>query len=495
MPSPSESSLHNRRKLWIAASLLAITAAVGIGARAAGDLGTRASGSPSSFEASSGPFHFSGRLDRGSILQGGDGLVKMELVLRADAPVGLAPPRLPTDLVVVLDRSGSMRGAPLASAQSAIRELISGLASDDRFSLVSYASDSRVEISLADATAAARVDWHSRIDRVSAEGGTNMSAGLDAGIDALLRAQTAGRAPRVILLSDGHANQGDYSLEGLRARAQRAVTGEFVLSTVGVGLGFDEHLMGHLADAGTGNFYFFDQSVDGSVELAEVFAGEFESAREMVAQAVTVEITPSDGVEVIDAAGYPIEAVGALRQFRLGALHAGQERKLWVTLRAPDGAIGEVELGRFAVGYRESGRSGSAERRVLSFGTRPRIARVARATDYYAAIDPAVFEDGLVSDGLNQLKQSVSRKVRAGDSAGALSEIQEFEQKSRVVYRHIDRDAEQSVALKQALELRSDVQDALAPAASPERAQRLSKKLQADGTDGRRAGAKKNQQH
>lgn len=490
-------SPRDRRRLWVVVSLLVLTAAVGVAARNNSGTGSNAGSRAGTFQgtpfggAPKGPVHFSGRLDRESILQGGDGVVKMELVLRADAPIGLAPPRLPTDLVVVLDRSGSMNGEPLSNARSAIRQLVAGLSRDDRFSLVSYASDTRVEIPLATATPAARAGWLVALEDVVAQGGTNMASGLDLAIDSVLATQVAGRVPRVILLSDGHANQGDHSLQGLRARAQRAVAGEFVLSTVGVGLGFDEHLMGHLADAGTGNFYFIDESVD----LAEVFVAEFESARETVAQALTVQITPAPGVEVVDAAGYPIERVGEVRQFRPGALYAGQERKLWVTLRAPEGVPGDVELGRFAASYREVGSEGSSALRELVFASAPRIARVADEVDYYAGIDANAFEGGLEADGLNRLKQSVSLKVRGGDAAGALFEIEAFEQKSRAVYERIDLDAEESPALNQVKELRSEVSDALAPAASPERAQRLSKKLQSDGTDGRRSGAKKQKKH
>ena len=89
-----------------------------------------------------------------------------------------------------------------------------------------------------------------------------MSAGLDLALATVTPLRAAGRSPRVILISDGLANQGDASLEGLVARAQRATRAELPLTTVGVGVDFNETLMTALADAGGGNYYFVERSTE-----------------------------------------------------------------------------------------------------------------------------------------------------------------------------------------------------------------------------------------
>ena len=63
-----------------------------------------------------------------------------------------------------------------------------------------------------------------------------------------------------MLLSDGHANTGDSSPEGLRARGKRATQNELVVSTIGIGEGFNEYLMTQIADAGTGNYHYLAES-------------------------------------------------------------------------------------------------------------------------------------------------------------------------------------------------------------------------------------------
>ena len=87
------------------------------------------------------------------------------------------------------------------------------------------------------------------VAEIQAEGSTNMSSGLDVAFDLIGRTREAGRVPRVILISDGQANSGDPTPEGLTNRARQAARGEYMLSTVGVGADFNEYLMTAIADA------------------------------------------------------------------------------------------------------------------------------------------------------------------------------------------------------------------------------------------------------
>jgi len=369
---------------------------------------TPAPAKPVVAKASGAGVHFSGQLDRNSVLESGDGIVKMELILGADARDLGQGPRVPTDLVVVLDRSGSMQGEPLYHAKAAVHELISQLADGDRFALVTYSSDAQLTVPLAPATHEARGRWSRAVDAIAVGGGTNMARGLDRATQTVASQRRPGRSVRVILLSDGHANQGDHSLEGLRARAAHAVGGEYVLSAVGVGHGFDEQLMAAIADAGTGNFYYVERASD----LGQVFAGEFASARETVASALAVAIDVAPGVEVVDAAGYPLERKGSRVVFRPGSLFAGQERRVWLTLRAPTHQLGEMALGDFSLAYHEAG-----EQREIAFETSPRITCVRDESAFYASVDDEVWARSVIQDEYNELHEAQGRR-RADRGAG-----------------------------------------------------------------------------
>ena len=363
-----------------------------------------------------GPVSFRGELDRTRVLASGDGLVRFELVMGAEErPAGA---RMPTDLVVVLDRSGSMQGAKMSHARAAIRALVEQLAPEDRFALVTYAQGAERTIALESPSAAKRTRWLAAVNAIPARGGTNLSGGLDVGLQVVESARAAGRAPRVILISDGLANQGDTSRAGLRARATRAASGEYVLSTVGVGADFDGELMALLADAGTGNFHFLENAVD----LAEVFAAEFETARETVASALRVLMSPADGVEVVEAAGYPLErSEEGNVVFRPGTLFAGQERRLWVTLRVANRAAGRRDLGRFGLEFHADG-----ERQHLALAGTPQVATVADEDSFYAGFDKKAWERSAVVDRLNSVRRRVANQVAAGRPAAALEEIRAY---------------------------------------------------------------------
>jgi Ca-activated chloride channel family protein len=482
----SNSPKASRRRLILATVLLAATLAAGAAAHRIDGWVAPPPVDPGalSFQApGSGPVHFSGQLDRGSVLAGSDGIVKMELVLRGDERRGEDMPRVPTDVVVILDRSGSMQGEPLATPKASVRALLAQLADDDRFALVSYATGVRLEWPLDRATGHQRQTWRNTLAGVQADGGTNMAVGIDLANQILSGGERSGRAARVVLLSDGHANQGDHSLAGLRRRASRAVQGEWVFSTAGVGQGFDESLMASLADAGAGNFYY----VQHAENLASVFADEFASARETVAKALTVSIRPGSGIEVVDAAGYPLERSGSAVQFRPGDLFAGQERRIWVTLRTPTSGEGEYALGRFAVSYRGSD---GREERVFS-GT-PQVACVKGEDEYFADVDSDAWVRSSLVDEIGELKQKVSRAVQRGDRGRALYEIQDYRAKKERVNAVLKR-PEVAAALDDLSLVETEVEEAFnAPAeAAPALQNGLGKQLAADGYNGRRSGAKR----
>lgn len=459
-PTPA-GARRARSPLRLAVVLLALTAAAGAAARLADRPGPAAlpADLPRSFRASAaGPVHFSGALEGTAVLAGQDGLVRMELVIGArDRAATGAPVRVPTDLVVLLDRSGSMLGEKIAHARTAVRALVETLGESDRFALVAYADGAEPVIPLA-SPGAARGRWLAAVDRLEPAGGTNLASGLDLALAIVDGARAEGRSPRVVLISDGLANQGDASREGLVGRAARAARGEYALSTIGVGADFDEGLLAALADAGTGNFHF----LAGAEGLAAILAAEFATARETVASGLRVAIEPAEGVSVVDAAGYPLQTEGRRVSFQPGSLFAGQERRIWVTLQVPRGARGVVPLGAFAVDYAAGG-----ERHRLAFAETPRVAAVTDERRWVESLDRESWERSVVVHQYNTLRRSVAAALKEGREQDALAEIQRYRDE---VARRNEQVASPVVGrqLEEAAELEARVQDAasgLAPMA------------------------------
>jgi Ca-activated chloride channel family protein len=374
-----------------------------------------------------------------------------------------------------------MMGEKIEQARAAVRELVGQLAPDDRFALVSYANAATLTIPFATADTRARGGWLETLASLTADGGTNISGGLDLGMDLVESSRKSGRASRVILISDGLANQGDPSNEGLLRRAGRAARGEYVLSTIGVGADFNEYLMTALADAGTGNYYFVDRGAD----LASVFAREFDAARTTVASAVAVDVVPGTGVRVVDAGGYPLESTGAGMRFRPGALFAGQERRIWVTLAVPNDALGDRDLGRFTLAYGEP-----SQRTSLTLADVPRIACVAGEDDFYAGIDKDAWARSVVVDSYNKMQADVARSVKAGRRDEAVERLKEFKDEAEAMNQRMRAPAV-AAQLGAADALERDVTQAFEGENQPAKQNELSKRKSAESVDARRVGAKK----
>lgn len=476
-----ESGKRTRR--WIAIGLLAAATALAAGAaRGKGSPPRRgADGSRSFAAAPAAPVSFRGTLDRTAVLVGGPPAVRMELVIAAAPGESAGAARVPTDLVVILDRSGSMSGEKLEHARAAIRELLGRLGPEDRFALVTYSSDAALTIAPAPADDRARAAWLETVAGLGADGGTNLSSGLDLGLDTLEWIRAAGRASRAILISDGLANQGDSSPAGLTRRARRAARGEYTLAAVGVGADFNESLMTALADAGTGNYYYLRSAED----LGSVFAAEFDSARTTVASGLEVRIEPGEGVGVLDAAGYPLERSGGAVVFRPGSLFSGQERRIWVTLSVPNRAAGEHALGGFSLAYTRGG-----ERSTLRFDETPSVASVEREEEFYAGVDVPAWARSVVIDGYNKMQDEVAREVKAGRRDAAIETVRRFRAETEELNARLRSDD-----VRQKLDtlgkLEADVAAAFVGENQAARQNELSKAQGAAALDERRPGAKR----
>src|ERR1700722_3027422 len=100
----------------------------------------------------------------------------VHLVARLTAPTQALTQRArPAAFTVVLDRSGSMSGAPLENAKRACREVIKNLRPEDFFSLVVFDDSAQVVIPLEHPIN--RFSWYQTIDQIQAGGSSNLMAG------------------------------------------------------------------------------------------------------------------------------------------------------------------------------------------------------------------------------------------------------------------------------------------------------------------------------
>lgn len=270
-------------------------------------------------------------LSHGRILAGGERRVYAEIDLAANAEE-TAKIRAPLAIAVVLDTSGSMSGSKIEDAKRSVVRLISDMRDDDHIAVVRYSDSVSIVQPLA-RVGDVRQGLIAQVQALQAGGGTNIALGLETGRNALAEA-TKGRVKRVLLASDG--------LDSSRAQSERIAEGcagqGITVSSLGIGLDFDESYMGSLARVGRGNFAFVN---DGS-SLASFLKRELEETATTTIERARARIKLPAGVRLVHAVGAQVTNNGDQEiELAMGSLFAGDKRRVILELAT---SLNEGEL-------------------------------------------------------------------------------------------------------------------------------------------------------
>lgn len=242
--------------------------------------------------------------------------------------------RVPLRLSLVLDRSGSMNGAPLEAATRAAADLMRRLAPEDVVSVVAF--DDEVRTIVAPHAGGEEPDAARRILAIESGGSTNLSGGWLRGRELVSpdRTRDAGNATandgavhRVLLLTDGHANAGITDARELAMMAAESRKMGVTTSCVGFGDGYDESLLRAMADAGGGNAFH----IESADQAALAFGDELAGLQTLAGQNLTITITLSPEVELAHVHhDWPYADTTLGRTFELGDLYAREPKRLLV---------------------------------------------------------------------------------------------------------------------------------------------------------------------
>jgi Ca-activated chloride channel family protein len=427
-----------------------------------------------------GLISLTGHLVQDKVLQGGVGTVDVALSLHVDDMLNPNKGNAHNaDMVIVLDRSGSMKGSKIRNAKRAILNLLSDLSEKDRFALIAYSDRVEKYSDLVSVTGVNRRRLISLVNRMWADGRTNLGAGLQTGINTLLKAKKMGNTGKIILISDGLANQGITDSFSLGNMASIAVEKEFSVATVGVGTEFNEQLMTYIADQGAGNYYYLKNPR----VFAEVFQKEFYNSRATVATAVEIQIPLRNGMSLVNASGYPIKVTKDHALFHPGNLHSGQTRKLFLTFKMPTRKQRTFEINGITVRYIHKGQAYNA---LLPESLQ--IACVKNQREVISSIDKEEWEKQVVQDDYNKLKDEVSMDIKDGKEKKALDRIQTYYRKKQQINTFVGSGKVAKNLDKDLNELRHFVKDTFKgnPETVMQKQKANSKALQYEGYKGRR---------
>lgn len=379
------------------------------------------------------------------------------LVIEVRAPRASAGERVPVDLALVFDTSGSMiEDDRIEDARRAASAIAARLGPEDALALVTF--DDQAWVRLPRRRASGLGDLEPILRGLSPGGGTNLHDGLARGIAELDGAE--GRVRRVVLLSDGEANIGVTEPSRIVALAGEGTRRGVSVSALGVGLDFNEDLLAKLTDAGGGSWAFAESA--GAVQT--LLERELERATATVGREATLRVEPLDGVTLGEVHGWSGRTDGQAVEVFLGDLHAGETRKVVIDVAfgAPEGAEGDtLELARAWLRYHDLER-GRAEERA-----RAEVAVIADADQAAASAVPELraevaralageaMEEGARSWALGRREEARSQGIealRAIDGLGApAASVPELVTWMEAVEAPLD-EADQKSAIKRARE-------------------------------------------
>ena len=244
--------------------------------------------------------------------------------------------RVPINLAIVIDKSGSMSGQRIEKAREAAILAVNMLNENDTLSIVAYDSKARVIVP------ATKVDNKLRIiglinENIYAEGGTALFAGLSKGIKQVENQLTKDKVNRIILLSDGQANIGPSSVDELSQLAIIAAKKNIAITTLGIGSDYNELLMSSIASYSDGNHVFVNNSAD----LENVFVHEFTDLMSAIAQDVVITIQLKNGVKPVRLLGRDGVIKGNEITVKMNQLFSNQEKYVLLEVIPDKGKVGQ----------------------------------------------------------------------------------------------------------------------------------------------------------
>ena len=254
------------------------------------------------------------------------------------------------NLGLTLDTSGSMADArKWEYALDATNRVIDRLTGADRLSITTYSYQ---------ASALAAQDDLSRPEALRAklagiypEGGTNISAGLKNSARLVAFSKDEDRLTRVVLMSDGLANEGITEQDEMRRLVKRMAKSGITVSTIGLGSDYDEAMLRAIAEAGNGNYYY----VESPAQTTTIFDQEVRGLLQTVAEDVRLNLVGGEGIE----AELLNDIEFAEQSHALGTLRHDETIILVARFTLPRARVGEdIDLGsvQITLKERETGR-------------------------------------------------------------------------------------------------------------------------------------------
>ena len=173
--------------------------------------------------------------------------------------------RVPREVVLIVDTSGSMQGPSIAQAKAAVAFALDTLTPNDRFNVIEFNSVMRTLFAQSIPATPERIAEAKKwVGKLRADGGTEMVAPLTFALDGT---ETPGVLRQVVFMTDGGVSNEEELFRLIAARL-----GNTRLFTVGIGSAPNGHFMTRAAELGRGTFTYVGDVHEVGEKMTKLFA-------------------------------------------------------------------------------------------------------------------------------------------------------------------------------------------------------------------------------
>ena len=237
--------------------------------------------------------------------------------------------RPPVCIIPIIDISGSMAGEKLDFAKKTLLKLVDHLRPDDYCGLGAFATEVHEIQAPIEMTQASKDALKNRIGDLHTTSSTNFSGGLELGLKWGSKVDVGkDMLVRVIMLTDGCANHGVISSEGLAKIVDSR--GKTTVSCFGYGTDANQELLADLAKRGEGNYAFIKHPD----EALSAFGKELGGLLSTYAQSIVIDLAPHNGHKIEEVVSdVDVEEKDGKVIIKLGDLLSEEERHVVVAMK------------------------------------------------------------------------------------------------------------------------------------------------------------------
>ena len=264
--------------------------------------------------------------------------------------------RMPLNLALVLDHSGSMKGAKLQAVKEAVKLVIDHMDAQDIISVVVF--DDNVRVIVPAQLAADKYSLKAQIDGIRDGGGTAMSLGMNVGLTELRKYAAPNLVSRMVLLTDG-VTYGDA--DRCRRIADDAGASGVGIYPLGIGADWDEDLLDNIGQRSSGMPAEFIRRPDDALNL---FSAQLQSAAAVAVRntqmtlRLAAGVTPKRAVKVLPIIAETAQNTLSDREatLNLGDVERATPQAVLFELLVEPKPVGTFRLAQAELSYEVPGR-------------------------------------------------------------------------------------------------------------------------------------------